>query len=122
MKFLCFAILIISMANLSYGYCIEPRNQTDSQKRLQEVTQPLGINRNVVEKSGMERLENLIAEAEEIKSMYAELMRTIFGPKLNVAEEEDEPVVGGPRKAVAGAWVRSTINTALLNQRNQNQN
>lgn len=69
-----------------------------------------------------ERLDKLTAEAEEIRDIYNELIKTTFGQemilKLRNESFSDEPMLGAPKQPSAD-WVRATINPMLLNKRKQ---
>lgn len=82
-----------------------------------------------------ERLDKLKAEAEEIRDIYNELVKSTFGEQLilNLTNQTnqtdqlatDEPsMLGAPRKFSAD-WVRAAINPSLLKstmQTNKSQN
>lgn len=62
-----------------------------------------------------EQLEKLKAEAEEIRDLYHDLMKSAFGLKFNRTVTEP-PMLGKPRKA-SSDWVRSAINPTLFSNK-----
>lgn len=113
-------ILLISATKLSHGNCIVEQKGIDSSGiSAKKSSQGRFDMKKSTDTLTMEHLEKLIAEAEEIKDLYEELMRTIFGPKFQISTEQTVSM-GNPRKA-ATEWVRAAIDASLLHKRNQDQ-
>lgn len=132
MKFMCFVfVFLLSTTQLSQGNSIsgqkfvcELTNDPTQKptKETEETIKPLDSYQNHMTKSSdtstVDRIDKLIADAEEIKDMYEQLMKSILGPQFEMATEHIVSM-GNSRRA-AGEWIRATINETLLNRRNQN--
>lgn len=132
MKFMYFVfVLLISKTQLSQGNSIsgqnfvcELTNNTTQKptKETEETIKPSDSHQNHMAKSSdtstVDRIDKLIADAEEIRDMYEQLMKSILGPQFEMATEHIVSM-GNSRRA-AGEWIRATINEALLNKRKQN--
>lgn len=127
MKSFHFAVvLILLMATKSlHGNRILQKQHDSSEELPQKLEQPLGVKEKSTEKPTdavltVERLEKLLADAEEIRDMYADLIKMIFDSKLNGAAETT--LTMSHTKKAAGDWVRAAINSTILKKRLQNHN
>lgn len=68
----------------------------------------------------VEKLDKLKTEAEDIRSLYRELMKSVFGITFTTTSTEKTPVLSAPRKA-SDDWVRATFDENLFNQHQLNQ-